>query len=57
MGRKKLNRTPEELRKQKRIRDKRYYQKHASRINANKMAKYYKSKIKKESARKTLEGS
>ena len=34
MGRKKLNRTPEELREQKRIRDQRYYKRHANKINA-----------------------
>ena len=44
MGRKKLNRTPEELREQKRIRDQRYYERHKDKLNANKMSKYYANK-------------
>lgn len=44
MGRKKLNRTREELREQKRIRDKRYYEKHGDEIKRKRMEKYWESK-------------
>jgi REP element-mobilizing transposase RayT len=54
MGRKKLNKTPEELREQKRIRDQRYYERHTNKINANKMAKYYQSKVKRENEKKGM---
>lgn len=43
MGRKKLNRTEYELREQKRVRDKRYYQSHRTRILENRMQRYWKS--------------
>lgn len=47
MGRKKLNRTPDELQEQKRARDKRYYEKHKDKLNAKRLEKYYRSKIEK----------
>jgi hypothetical protein len=43
MGRKKLNRTEEQLREQKRIRDKRYYERHGERIKQKRMLKYWKT--------------
>ena len=44
MGRKKLNRTEEELQEQKRIRDARYYAKHRDKIKKERMRKYWKKK-------------
>jgi hypothetical protein len=43
MGRKKANRTQDELREQKRIRDKRYYEKHKSKLLQKRMQRYWKS--------------
>lgn len=42
MGRKKLDRTKEELREQKRIRDQRYYAKHGDKIRKRNLDRYYK---------------
>jgi len=47
MGRKKLNRTREELIEQKRVRDARYYVKHGKRIKKERMRKYWKKWTKK----------
>lgn len=41
MGRKKLNRTREELLEQQRARAKRYYNKHRSRLNVERMQRYW----------------
>lgn len=46
MGRKKLNRTREELLEQQRVRAKRYYEKHKQRLNKNSLQRYYKQKNK-----------
>lgn len=51
MGRKKLNRTPEQLQEQKRARDKRYYERHKDKLNAKRLEKYYRSKVEKENAK------
>ena len=42
MGRKKLNRTKDELREQKRVRDERYYQRHRNNILEKRMRRYWK---------------
>jgi len=47
MGRKKLHRTDEELRQQKSIRDKKYYNKNKDKLNAKRLERYYRSKIEK----------
>jgi hypothetical protein len=47
MGRKKLNKNEDELRKQKRIRDKRYYERHKQNILQKRMKRYWKSMDKK----------
>jgi len=44
MGRKKLNRTKEELNEQANIRSKRYYHRHKDRINKKTMQRYWKRK-------------
>ena len=44
MGRKRLNRTDEELREQSRIRQRRFYERHSKRIKREKMRKYYERK-------------
>ena len=44
MGRKKLNRTLEELREQSNIRSKRYYQKNRTKINKKTMERYWRRK-------------
>ena len=44
MGRKKLNRTREELLKQQRNRAKRYYERNKERLNEESMERYWKSK-------------
>lgn len=46
MGRKKLHRTKDELRRMNRERQARFYQKHRMEINKNRMEQYYK-KIRK----------
>ena len=51
MGRKKLNRTEEELREQKRVRDRRYYQKHRKCICKKRMERYLEKKLPKMSER------
>ena len=47
MGRKKLNKTQDELREQKRIRDKRYYEKHKSKLLQKRMRRYWEKMDKK----------
>lgn len=47
MGRKKLNRTIEELREQKRIRDERYYNRHKTQICEKRMQKYWETMVPK----------
>jgi len=42
MGRKKLNRTEHELRQQKRIRDKKYYERHKAKLLQKRMQRYWK---------------
>ena len=56
MGRKKLNRTTEELREQKRIRDQRYYKRHTEECRKvyNIIAKYNTGDVTKEDAKKEL---
>lgn len=44
MGRKKLNRTKEEINEQARIRMKKYYERHKERIKKQKLERYYQSK-------------
>lgn len=44
MGRKKLNRTKEEIREQNRIRQRRFYERHSKEIKKEKLKKYYKKK-------------
>jgi hypothetical protein len=44
MGRKKLNRTKEQLLEMQRIRAKRYYQHHRDRLNEKSMQKYWDHK-------------
>lgn len=44
MGRKKLNRSKEELLEMQRIRSKRYYQNHKDRLNEKSMQRYWKDK-------------
>lgn len=44
MGRKKLNRTKDELLEQQRNRAKRYYQRHKQRLNEKSMQKYWENK-------------
>ena len=41
MGRKSLNRTDDELREQKRLRNQRYHQRHKDKIQRNQMERYY----------------
>jgi len=41
MGRKRLNRTQDELLGQQRLRAKRYYQRHKARLNAKSMQRYW----------------
>jgi hypothetical protein len=45
MGRKKLHRTKDEHREQKRIRDKRYYQRHSNEIKGKRMQRYLEKKL------------
>ena len=45
MGRKKLNRTADELRAMRRARQKRFYQKHKDRLNEESMQRYWKKKM------------
>jgi hypothetical protein len=49
MGRKKLNRTAEELREQWRKRRSRFYERNKERLNAERLERYYKSKGKTKS--------
>jgi hypothetical protein len=44
MGRKKLNKTKDELLEQQRNRAKRYYQRHKQRLNEKSMQKYWENK-------------
>ena len=44
MGRKKLNRTKEQLREQKRLRDQRYYARHKEKLNRKRLERYYLEK-------------
>ena len=44
MGRKRLNRTSDEIREQNRIRGNRFYGKHKERIRHERMEKYWKDK-------------
>jgi hypothetical protein len=44
MGRKKLNRTVEELRKLQRARSKRHYARHRDELNAKSMKRYWEKK-------------
>ena len=44
MGRKKLNRPQDEIRKQNRIRYKRWYDKNREVVNKTKLIRYYKNK-------------
>ncbi len=44
MGRKRLNRTKEEIREQNRIRQRRFYERHSKRIKKEKLKKYYNQK-------------
>jgi hypothetical protein len=55
MGRKKLNRTPEQLQEQKRARDKRYYERHKDKLNAKRLEKYYRSKGEKKNETENLQ--
>ena len=48
MGRKKLNRTKEELREQFRIRQRRFYERHSERIKKEKLEQYYERKTMEE---------
>ncbi len=50
MGRKKLNRTEEELREQNRKRGLRFYNRNKERLNAERLERYYRCKTKKENA-------
>ena len=47
MGRKKLNRTENELREQKKIRDKKYYTRHKSKLLQKRMQRYWENVDKK----------
>jgi hypothetical protein len=49
MGRRKLNRTKEELAEDNRQRQKRYYEKNKVKLNAQRMERYYKSKAESKS--------
>lgn len=44
MGRKKLNRTKDEIREQNRIRANKFYEKHGTRIKEERMRRYWKTK-------------
>ena len=44
MGRKKLHRTKEELAEDNRVRQRKYYEKHKDRLNAERMKRYYEKR-------------
>lgn len=46
MGRKKLNKSKDELLEQQRIRARRYYNKHKSKLNKESLDRYYNNKAK-----------
>jgi hypothetical protein len=47
MGRKKLNKSLEEIREQNRIRAKRFYDRHKEEVKKNRMRRYWKEKTNK----------
>ena len=55
MGRKKLNRTPDEIREQWRKRSQRYYERNKDQLNAKRLERYYRSKATKEDVSQTLQ--
>lgn len=48
MGRKKLNRTKEDLAEDNRRRQREYYKRNKDKLNAQRMERYYKSKLESE---------